>query len=187
MPTTLQPLPTTPWLPSPQPSPRKHTRLPWLIVGGGMTLVLLPVVLVAGAANQTCQGAATGSVSAPSRGPAPGGMYAPPLKLKSDRWYQVGATQYGGPSDPSSSRYGAIGTPGQSYLPAHPDTFAELSVLDHNPANGGTFTFADANALNNLPYLTALIVANNGTKRILYKRDVGYRQGPGQSIANGQP
>ena len=187
MPTTLQPLPTTPSLPPPQPSPRKHTRLPWLIVGGGMTLVLLPVVLLAGAANQTCQRATPGSVSTPTGGPAPGGMYAPPLKLKSDRWYQVGATQYGGPSDPSSSSYGAIGAPGQSYLPAHPDTFAELSVLDHNPANGGTFTFADANALNNLPYLTALIVANNGTKRILYKRDVGYGQGPGQLIANGQP
>ena len=52
------------------------------------------------------------------------------------------------------SSYGAIGAPGQSYLPAHPDTFAELSVLDHNPANSGTFTFADANALNNLPYMT---------------------------------
>ena len=60
-------------------------------------------------------------------------------------------------------------------------------MLDHNPANGGTFTFADANALNNLPYLTALRVANNGAQRILYKRDVGYGQGPGQLIGNGQP
>ena len=114
-------------------------------------------------------------------------MYAQPLRLEPGRWYQAGATQYGGPGDPSSSDYGSIGTPGESYLPAHPDTFAELSVLDSNPANGGTFTFADANALNNLPYLTALRVANNGTQRVLYKRDVGYGQGPGQLIANGQP
>ncbi|MGB0094639.1 MAG: hypothetical protein WBP81_19165 [Solirubrobacteraceae bacterium] len=188
MPTTLQPLPTTPsWLPPPQPSPPKHAKLPWLIGGGSLMLVLLPVVLLAGAANQTCPGAQPGNVSTPTGAPAPGGMYAQPLKLKTGRWYAVGATQYGGPSDPTSSSYGAIGAPGQSYLPAHPDTFAELSVLDHNPANSGTFTFADANALNNLPYMTALIVANNGAKRILYKRDVGYGQGPGQLIANGQP
>ena len=103
------------------------------------------------------------------------------------RWYRVGATMYGGPTDPTSGDYGSIGIPGQSYLPAHPDSFAELSVLDHNPANGGSFTFADANALNNLPYLTGLRVANNGVQKILYKRDVGYGQGPGQLIANGQP
>ena len=35
--------------------------------------------------------------------------------------------------------------------------------------------------------MTGLIVANNGTKKVLYKRDVGYGQGPGQFIANGQP
>jgi hypothetical protein len=35
--------------------------------------------------------------------------------------------------------------------------------------------------------MTGLILANNGTKKILYKRDTGYGQGPGQFIANGQP
>jgi hypothetical protein len=99
---------------------------------------------------------------------------------------RLGATQYGGPADPTSSSYGSIGGI-QGYLPAHPDTFAELSVLDHNPANAGAFTFADANALDNLPYLTGLVVSNGGAKRILYKRDVGYGQGPGQFISNGQP
>jgi hypothetical protein len=113
-------------------------------------------------------------------------MYARPLKLRPGRWYQVGATEYGGPTDPASSNSGSIGG-SQGYLPAHPDTFAELSVLDNNPANSGAFTFADANALNKLPYMTGLIVANGAAKRVLYKRDIGYGQGPGQFIHNGQP
>jgi hypothetical protein len=162
----------------------------WAIAGAaGTTLIfVLPVVLLTGAGNPPCDqtpGTGVMNTPAPSR-PAPGGMFAPPLKLAPDHSYEVGATEYGGPSDSTSSSYGSIGG-SQSYLPAHPDTFAELSVLDSNPANGGTFTFADANALNNLPYMTGLIVSNNGIKRILYKRDVGYGQGPGQLIADGQP
>jgi hypothetical protein len=90
----------------------------------------------------------------------------------------VGATEYGGPGDPTSSAWGASG----AYLPAEPDSFAELSVLDTNPANTGSFTFQDANALNNLPYGTALRVAAGDRQRVLYKRDVGYGQGPGQAI-----
>jgi hypothetical protein len=151
-------------------------------------LLIAPVVLFAGAGNPPCPGAAgSPNASTSAGGPAPGGMFAKPLKLQQGQWYEVGATHYGGPADSTSTATGAIGIPGQSYLPAHPDTFAELSVLDSNPANGGTFTFADANALNNLPYMTGLILANNNTKRVLYKRDVGYGQGPGQLIANGQP
>ncbi len=160
-----------------------------LAAGSAFMLVMAPVVLLLGAGNPPCPSALSpGTVNTPAGGgPVAAGLYAQPLRLQPARWYQVGATQYGGPSDPSSSDYGSIGTPGESYLPAHPDTFAELSVLDHNPANAGTFTFADANALDNLPYMTALRVANNGTQRVLYKRDVGYGQGPGQLIANGQP
>jgi hypothetical protein len=114
-------------------------------------------------------------------------MYAAPLELAPGRWYEVGATEYGGPNDPISSDYGSIPSPGESYLPSHPDTFAELSTLDSNPANSGTFTFQDANALNHLPYLTTLRIAHNGHERLLRKRDTGYGQGPGQFIANGQP
>jgi hypothetical protein len=172
-------------LPPPVDSGGGHGKLPWLIVGGIFALIMAPAILLSGIASEQCQGA--GAASTPVGGPPGGGMFAPPLKLQTGRWYEVGATQYGGPSDPSSSTTGAIGTPEQSYLPAHPDTFAELSVLDHNPANGGTFSFADANALNNLPYLTGLVVANGTAKQVLYKRDVGYGQGPGQVITNGQP
>ena len=41
------------------------------------------------------------------------------------------------PETRASGAYGSIPDPAQSYLPAHPDTFAELSVLAHNPASDG--------------------------------------------------
>jgi hypothetical protein len=91
------------------------------------------------------------------------------------------------PGDPTSGQYGSIPAAGQSFLPAHPGSFAELSILDRNPANHGGFTFADANALGLLPYLTALRVTHDGRRALLFKRDIGYGQGPGQSIENGQP
>jgi hypothetical protein len=166
---------------------RKRGRMLWPVAAAGAMLMLLPVILIGGLSNPGCGTSGPTSLTTPPAGPPAGGMFAQPLKLNTGQWYEVGATEYGGPSDPTSSNYGAISVPGQSYLPARPDTFAELSVLDSNPANGGSFTFADANALDNLPYLTALVVATNGTKKILYKRDVGYGQGPGQLIANGQP
>jgi hypothetical protein len=166
---------------------KKHRRLPWLVALGMLALTLLPAVLLAGAGNPPCQIPAPGSLSTPAGGSLASGLYAQPLRLQPGRWYRVGATRYGGPNDPTASSYGSIGTPGESYLPAHPDTFAELSVLDHNPANAGAFTFADANALDNLPYMTALRVANGRAQKILYKRDVGYGQGPGQLIASRQP
>lgn len=150
-------------------------------------LLALPVVLLAGAGNPPCPTAATGPGGTSVSGPAPGGMYAAPLTLSPGRWYRVGATQYGGPTDPTAGSFGSIGDPSQAYLPLHPDSFAELSVLAANPANGGTFTFADANALSNLPYMTGLRVAAGRQQRVLFKRDVGYGQGPGQRIANGQP
>jgi hypothetical protein len=154
---------------------------------------LLPVLataavtgLIAQHQEETC-----GTVE-PLETPAGGGAiahgeYAAPLQLKPGKRYQVGATEYGGPGDPTSGDYGAIPDPQQSYLPAHPDSYAELSLLQRNPANGGSFTFADADALNHLPYLTGLRVSRDGHSELLYKRDVGYGQGPGQSIENGEP
>lgn len=157
-------------------------------------IVLLPPLVAASIvglidqqAESTCD-SENGALNLPAgSGPLAAGMYAAPLRLRPGRWYEVGATEYGGPGDPSSGDYGSIPNPGESYLPAHPDTFAELSVLNSNPANGGSFTFQDANALNNLPYLTGLRVAHNGHKSLLFKRDTGYGQGPGQLIENGQP
>jgi hypothetical protein len=164
------------------------------LLTGALLILVLPVLVAAAVtglldqeAESTC-GGSIGTVEQPvGGGPITAGMYAAPLQLRPGRWYEVGATEYGGPGDPSSGDYGSIPDPGESYLPAHPDSFAELSVLDSNPANGGSFTFQDANALNNLPYLTALRVAHAGHESLLFKRDTGYGQGPGQSIENGQP
>jgi hypothetical protein len=159
-----------------------------------LLFVLLPPLVAASIvglfdqqAESTC-GSENGALNLPAGGgPLAAGMYAAPLQLRPGRWYEVGATEYGGPGDPTSGDYGSIPDPGESYLPAHPDTFAELSVLRVNPANGGSFTFQDANALNNLPYLTGLRVAHAGRESLLFKRDTGYGQGPGQLIENGQP
>ena len=161
----------------------------------GALVFLVGPVLVVGAAfsvlsQSTAQGcAASGEVEQAAGGGAAAGagLAAQPLHLQAGRWYEVGATEYGGPSDPSSGSYGAIPDASQAYLPAHPDSFAELSVLPSNPANGGSFTFEDADALGRLPYLTGLRVSAGGRSLVLYKRDIGYGQGPTQTIGNGEP
>jgi hypothetical protein len=164
------------------------------LLTAALLILVLPVLVAAAVtglvdqeAESTCD-VSVGTVEEPvGGGPVAAGLYAAPLQLRPGRWYEVGATEYGGPGDPSSGDYGSIPDPDESYLPAHPDSFAELSVLDSNPANGGSFTFQDANALNDLPYLTALRVAHAGHESLLFKRDTGYGQGPGQFIENGQP
>lgn len=92
-----------------------------------------------------------------------------PLPLRPGEVVPVAATSYGGTT-------GAItGYPGQENLPAHPDTFAELSTLARNPYP--SFTFSDADALGGLPYMTALRVSRGGRALVLYKRDIGFGQG----------
>lgn len=156
---------------------------PVLLLGAAMSVF-------SGASAQACGAAGpAGETEAPAAGAggAVAGFYARPLRLVPGRWYEVGATEYGGPGDPSSGDHGAIPDPAQSYLPDHPDTYAELSVLASNPADHGTFTFNDANALGQLPYMTGLRVLHDGRQIVLYKRDIGYGQGPGQTIPNGEP
>ncbi|MGH2865938.1 MAG: hypothetical protein ACRDJX_11930, partial [Solirubrobacteraceae bacterium] len=173
----------------------KNRQVQTVVLIGVLMVVTLPVLVAAGVAGlfsqeaeRVCAGASVGIVDQPAGGgPLAQGLYAAPLELVPGRWYEVGATEYGGPDDPSSGNYGSIPNPDESYLPAHPESFAELSVLDSNPANTAGFTFADANALSNLPYLSGLRVAHDGRERLLLKRDVGYGQGPGQLITNGQP
>jgi hypothetical protein len=160
---------TTLLRPSPRPAPRRgRRRVLWLApVLAGM-VVLAPVVLFAGAGNPPCQPTSELPTGGPTGTPA-SGQFAAPLAMKADHWYRVGATEYGG----------AIGSSGL-YLPDYPNTFAELSLLDHNPYPD--FTFADADALNNLPYGTAIRVANGQRQEVLIKRDIGYGQGPGQTL-----
>lgn len=76
----------------------------------------------------------------------------------------VGATEYGGPGDPSS---GTVGASGVSLI-AQPDSFAEL---------GGT-TFASAGALGGLPYGTPLEISAGGRSVVAYKEDIGLGGGP---------
>ena len=141
----------------------------WLLPLLAGMVVLLPVVLLAGAGNPPCTPTAGGPPAVTPVGAPSGGQFAAPLVMKADRWYRVGATEYGG----------GIGSSGL-YLPDYPNTFAELSLLDANPYPD--FTFADADALNNLPYGTAIRVANGERQMVLIKRDIGYGQGPGQTL-----
>jgi hypothetical protein len=160
----------------------------WLVTLATLAVLapLLALATVGGLlGSEATGGCAGGGLGGP--GVVAGGLFAQPLLLRPGHWYAVGATEYGGAGDPSSGDYGAIPAPGESFLPAHPDSFAELSVLDSNPANGGAFTFADANALGNLPYLTALRVEHANRQRVVEKRDIGYGQGAGQTIADGEP
>jgi hypothetical protein len=76
----------------------------------------------------------------------------------------VGATEYGGPGDPSS---GTVGSSGVS-LVKEPDSYAEL---------GGT-TFKTATALGGLAYETPLAISWRSESVIAYKRDIGLGGGP---------
>jgi cell wall-associated NlpC family hydrolase len=80
----------------------------------------------------------------------------------------VGATEYGGPGDPSSGTVGASG----ASLVAHPDSYAEL----------GGVTFQTASAMGGLPYLTPLRVTWDGRSAVAYKRDFGLGGGVVQGL-----
>ena len=77
----------------------------------------------------------------------------------------VGASEYGGPGDPSS---GTIGSSGASLL-AQPDSYAEL----------GGDSFQAAVAMGGLPYGTLLRVTWAGHRRSLTSGDSAGLGGPG--------
>jgi hypothetical protein len=76
----------------------------------------------------------------------------------------VGATEYGGPGDPSS---GSVGASGANLL-EHPDSYAEL----------GGYTFQTATAMGGLSYMTPLRIMWGSRSAIAYKRDFGFGGGP---------
>lgn len=76
----------------------------------------------------------------------------------------VGASEYGGPGDPSS---GTIGARGDDLLD-HPDSYAEL----------GGLSWQTATAMGGLPYMTPLRITFSGRSAIAYKRDIGLGGGP---------
>jgi hypothetical protein len=77
---------------------------------------------------------------------------------------RVGATEYGGPGDPTSGTVGASG----ANLLEHPDSYAEL----------GGDSFQTATAMGGLPYMTPLRVTWADHSAIAYKRDFGLGGGP---------
>src|SRR5579862_1886040 len=76
----------------------------------------------------------------------------------------VGASEYGGPGDPSSGTVGASG----ANLLEFPDSYAEL----------GGYTFQTATAMGGLPYMTPLRITWQHRSTIAYKRDFGLGGGP---------
>jgi hypothetical protein len=76
----------------------------------------------------------------------------------------VGATEYGGPGDPSSRVTGSSG----ANLIALPDSYAEL----------GGASFQTATAMGGVPYMTPLRITWGDRSAIAYKRDIGLGGGP---------
>jgi hypothetical protein len=120
------------------------------VIAAGMGLVLVAALGASSHSGAACADPGAGIALAGVSGTGSGG--------------RVGATEYGGPGDPSSGRLGASG---QSLL-AHPDSYAEL----------GGVTFQTANALGGLPYMTPLRVTWGGRSAVAYKRDFGLGGGP---------
>jgi hypothetical protein len=125
-----------------------------LIAGAGVAALAVAVLwtLISALQRSTdCGAPASDAAAAIALGPPGSGQV-------------VGATEFGGPGDPSS---GTTGASGQSLL-AHPDSFAEL----------GGDTFQTATAMGGLPYMTALRVTWQRRSAIAYKRDFGLGGGP---------
>jgi hypothetical protein len=76
----------------------------------------------------------------------------------------VGATEYGGPGDPSS---GTVGSSGANLI-QYPDSYAEL----------GGDSFQTATAMGGLPYMTPLRISWGERSAVAYKRDIGLGGGP---------
>jgi hypothetical protein len=126
-----------------------------VVVAGFGVAVLALITSVFPSGGSGCgSGAAEGGPS-----PASGIVLGPP-----GTGQLVGATEYGGPGDPTS---GVVGSSGANLL-ALPDSYAEL----------GGDTFETATAMGGLPYLTPLRITWGGHSAIAYKRDIGFGGGP---------
>jgi cell wall-associated NlpC family hydrolase len=121
----------------------------FFLAGLGVAVLALLTSVFSGPGDQC--GSPTSSAGA---GAAGGIVLGPPGSGQ-----LVGATEYGGPGDPSS---GVLGSSGANLLDA-PDSYAEL---------GGT-TFETATAMGGLPYLTPLRITWGAHSAIAYKRDIG--------------
>jgi cell wall-associated NlpC family hydrolase len=128
----------------------KAVAVPAALVGAGLFAALAAVLGMLGQLNgqASCTGAGTAGI----------------VLLTPGSGTTVGATEHGGPGDPSS---GTVGSSGIS-LTRDPDSYAEL---------GGT-DFQSATALGGLPYGTPLRITWGAHSTIAYKRDIGLGGGP---------
>jgi hypothetical protein len=127
------------------------------VLGGAAAALAAGVGLLAVAALP-------GSSTPPGPCAAPGGAITLAGAGGAGSGQPVGATEYGGPGDPSSGTVGASG----ASLVAHPDSYAEL----------GGITFQTATAMGGLPYMTPLRVTWNDRSAVAYKRDFGLGGSP---------
>jgi hypothetical protein len=119
--------------------------------GAGLAVLVELLVTVTSSPSGQCTSAAGGSGATISLAAAGTGA-------------RVGATEYGGPGDPSSGTVGASGVS----LVAHPASYAEL----------GGYTFSTATAMGGLAYMTPLRITWGRHSAIGYKRDFGFGGGP---------
>lgn len=135
--------------------PRSGALLTAALIAGvataGIGVALLALLISALSESSDCTGAGEGAAGAIVLGPPGTGQL-------------VGASEYGGPGDPSSGTTGARGDD----LLAHPDSYAEL----------GGLTWQTATAMGGLPYLTPLRITWAAQSAIAYKRDFGFGGGP---------
>jgi hypothetical protein len=129
-----------------------------MAVGLGAGVLALLTSVLGGGGNPCGSPAGTGGSSG-SADPAAGILLARP-----GGGQLVGATEYGGPGDPSS---GVLGSSGANLL-EQPDSYAEL----------GGDSFQTATAMGGLPYLTPLRITWASRSAIAYKRDIGLGGGP---------
>jgi hypothetical protein len=134
-----------------------------VIAGGlaGMALAGLAAALLALLISQFSPGSQCGGTAL---GPAGQIVLRPP-----GAGQLVGATEYGGPGDPSS---GVVGASGANLL-QHPDSYAEL----------GGYTFQTATSMGGLPYMTPLRITWSNRSAIAYKRDFGFGGRPIAGLA----
>ncbi len=128
------------------------------VVAAGLGAGLLALLTSVFGVGDEC-GSPAGTSAGPGNAGATGIVLAPPTSGQ-----LVGATEYGGPGDPSS---GVIGSSGANLL-EQPDSYAEL----------GGDTFETATAMGGLPYLTPLRITWGTRSAIAYKRDIGLGGGP---------
>jgi hypothetical protein len=128
-----------------------------LVLAAGLVAAVFAVITSVFSSSSEC-GSPAGAAQ-PTSGPGGAIVLGPPGTAQ-----QVGATEYGGPGDPSS---GVIGSSGANLLD-RPDSYAEL----------GGHTFETATAMGGLPYLTPLRISRGTRSAIAYKRDIGFGGDP---------